>query len=101
MAAQGFEALATTSLGMALSLGKHDGEVSRDDALARVWGVEAASLPRKGKSAYELLDSLGPAGGVRALLVMGSNVAVAAPHLTRVESRLPGSVTSARVMLCG
>src|SRR5690242_18172080 len=34
MAAQGFEALATTSLGMALSLGKRDGEVSRDDVLA-------------------------------------------------------------------
>jgi 2-methylisocitrate lyase-like PEP mutase family enzyme len=34
MAAQGFEALATTSLGMALSLGKRDGGVSRDDALA-------------------------------------------------------------------
>jgi assimilatory nitrate reductase catalytic subunit len=57
-------------------------------ALAKVWGVEADSLPRKGKSAYELLDALGPEGGVRALLVMGSNVAVAAPHLTRIESRL-------------
>ena len=34
LAAQGFEALATTSLGMALSLGKRDGGVSRDDALA-------------------------------------------------------------------
>ena len=30
------------------------------EAVARVWGVPPASLPRKGKSAFELLDSLGP-----------------------------------------
>jgi assimilatory nitrate reductase catalytic subunit len=58
------------------------------DALARVWGVEPDSLPRKGKSAFELLDSLGPRGGIRGLLVMGSNVAVASPHSTRIEERL-------------
>ena len=58
------------------------------EAVAKVWGVEPASLPRKGKSAYELLDSLGPDGGVRALFVMGSNVAVAAPNLARIEQRL-------------
>ena len=34
----------------------------------------------KGKSAYELLDALGPEGGIRALLVFGSNVAVASPN---------------------
>ncbi len=50
------------------------------EAVAKVWGVDPATLPRKGKSAYELLDSLGPDGGIRALLVMGSNVAVASPH---------------------
>src|SRR6185369_4635466 len=33
-------------------------------ALARVWGVDPADLPGKGKSAYELLDALGPEGGI-------------------------------------
>jgi len=56
------------------------------EALAKVWGVEAESLPRKGKSAFELLDSLG--SEIRGLFVMGSNVAVAAPHLSRLEQRL-------------
>ncbi len=57
-------------------------------AVAAVWGVDPASLPRKGKSAFELLDALGPAGGIRSLLVMGSNVAVASPDLNRVDGRL-------------
>ena len=43
MAAQGFEALATTSLGMALSLGKRDGGVSRDDALAHCRAIVGAT----------------------------------------------------------
>jgi len=53
-----------------------------------VWGVDEADLPGPGKSAYELLDSLGREDGVRALLVMGSNVAVSAPHLGNVAERL-------------
>src|SRR5207247_6109118 len=57
-------------------------------AVAKVWGVDPASLPRKGKSAFELLDSLGPDGGIRGLFVMGSNVAVASPHAGRIENRL-------------
>jgi assimilatory nitrate reductase catalytic subunit len=56
--------------------------------IARLWGVEPDSLPQQGKSAYELLDSLGPEGGIRALLVFGSNVAVASPHASHVEKRL-------------
>lgn len=56
------------------------------EAVAKVWDVEPSSLPRKGKSAYELLDALG--GEVRGLLVMGSNVAVASPNLPRIEQRL-------------
>lgn len=56
------------------------------EAVARVWGVDPASLPRKGKSAFELLDAMG--GDVRSLFVMGSNVAVAAPHLSRIEPKL-------------
>ena len=69
-----------------------------DDPAARrhvagVWGVDEASLPGPGKSAYELLDCLGrpdsdESKGVRALLVMGSNVAVSAPHLNNVAERL-------------
>jgi assimilatory nitrate reductase catalytic subunit len=57
-------------------------------AVARVWGIDAGELPRKGKSAYELLDSLGPEGGIRGLLVMGSNVAVAAPHAGNIIRKL-------------
>ena len=57
-------------------------------AVAKVWGVPPESLPRKGKSAFELLDVCG--SEVRSLFVMGSNVAVAAPHLSRIESRLKG-----------
>ncbi len=55
---------------------------------ANVWGVNAADLPRKGRSAYELLDSCGRSGGVRGLLVMGSNVAVASPHTGNIIERL-------------
>jgi assimilatory nitrate reductase catalytic subunit len=58
------------------------------NAIAAVWGVEVDSLPRKGKSAFELLDSLGPAGGIRTLFVLGSNVAVASPDANRIAKRL-------------
>jgi assimilatory nitrate reductase catalytic subunit len=57
-------------------------------AVAKVWGVEPVTLPRKGKSAFELLDALGPEGGIRALFVMGSNCAVASPDLNRIDQRL-------------
>jgi assimilatory nitrate reductase catalytic subunit len=64
-----------------------------DDPVARghmadVWGVPEASIPGKGKSAFELLDSLGSPDGVRALIVMGSNVLVSAPDALRIEKRL-------------
>ncbi|MFF7181574.1 molybdopterin-dependent oxidoreductase [Streptomyces sp. NPDC008121] len=55
---------------------------------ARVWGVPAASLPGPGPSAYELLDSLGTDHGPRALLVLGSNPVVSAPHAGHVAERL-------------
>jgi assimilatory nitrate reductase catalytic subunit len=58
------------------------------EEIARVWGIDPDELPKKGKSAYELLDSLGPDGGVRALLVFGSNVAVASPHASNVVNKL-------------
>src|SRR3954452_11070372 len=44
--AAGFEALATTSAGFAWSLGKLDGQVSRDELVAHVAQLsEATSLP--------------------------------------------------------
>ena len=50
-------------------------------AIAAVWGVEPSELPKKGKSAYEMLDSLGPHGGIRGVAsVFGSNVSVASPN---------------------
>jgi assimilatory nitrate reductase catalytic subunit len=54
--------------------------------VAQVWGVDPATLPGPGRSAYELLDALGQ--DVRALLLMGSNPAVSAPHAAHVEQRL-------------
>ena len=56
--------------------------------VAAVWGVDPASLPGKGLPAVELLDSLGRAGGPRALLVHGANLVVSAPDATRVRERL-------------
>ncbi|MFF7973376.1 molybdopterin-dependent oxidoreductase [Streptomyces sp. NPDC007905] len=54
--------------------------------VAQVWGVDPDSLPGPGRSAYELLDALGT--DVRALLVMGSNPVVSAPHAAHIEERL-------------
>ncbi len=58
--------------------------------VARVWGVEEGALPGPGRSAYELLDSLGQEGGPRALLVFGSNPAVSAPRAGHIQGRLEG-----------
>nr|WP_269809751.1 molybdopterin oxidoreductase family protein [Kineosporia rhizophila] len=64
-----------------------------DDPAARthvagVWGIEPGELPQPGLSAYEMLDRCGTAGGVRALLVMASNIAVSAPNAAHVQNRL-------------
>jgi assimilatory nitrate reductase catalytic subunit len=56
--------------------------------MAHVWNVAESAIPGPGRSAFELLDSAGAAGGIRALLVMGSNVVVSAPDAQRVERRL-------------
>lgn len=56
--------------------------------IAGVWGVDEADIPGPGRSAYELLDTMGTDGGVRALLVMGSNIAVSAPRAGHVQERL-------------
>ncbi|MFC6160570.1 molybdopterin oxidoreductase family protein [Kribbella jiaozuonensis] len=54
--------------------------------LMRVWGVE--DLPGPGKSAVELINSLGQADGPKALMVHGSNLLVSAPNLASVRERL-------------
>ncbi|MEQ7848914.1 molybdopterin oxidoreductase family protein [Nocardioides kribbensis] len=64
-----------------------------DDPAARahvagVWGVAPETLPGPGRSAYELLEALGTAGGPRALLVTGSNPVVSAPNADHVTERL-------------
>lgn len=56
--------------------------------VAKVWGVDPGTLPGPGVSAYELLDRLGTPGGVRALLVAGSNPVVSAPRASHITERL-------------
>ncbi|MCI0467425.1 MAG: molybdopterin oxidoreductase family protein [Beijerinckiaceae bacterium] len=56
--------------------------------VAAVWGVSPDSLPGPGPSACELLNALGPSGGIRALLIMGSNLLVSAPRASHVRSQL-------------
>lgn len=56
--------------------------------IAKVWGIDADDLPKAGLSAYELLDTLGTEGGVRALWVVASNVVVSAPRAAHVTERI-------------
>jgi len=56
--------------------------------IAKVWGIAEDDLPAPGLSAYEMLDGMGAEGGVRALLVFGSNLSVSAPHTGNIEKRL-------------
>ncbi|MET8030092.1 molybdopterin oxidoreductase family protein [Streptomyces avermitilis] len=56
--------------------------------VAGVWGVSPHQLPGPGRTAYELLDALGSEKGPRALLILGSNPAVSAPHSAQIAKRL-------------
>jgi assimilatory nitrate reductase catalytic subunit len=56
--------------------------------VAKVWGVDPTTLPQPGRSAYEMLADLGEPGGVRSLLVMGSNVSVSVPSSRRITDGL-------------
>ena len=56
--------------------------------VAAVWGVDPDELPAPGLSAFEMLDRMGASGGVRALLLMASNVVVSAPDVNRIRRRL-------------
>ncbi len=55
-------------------------------AVAAVWDMPPADLPRAGKPAVELLAELG--GEIKALLVFGSNVVISAPDNGGVADRL-------------
>lgn len=56
--------------------------------VARVWGVDPAVIPGPGVPAVALLQSLGAPGGVRALLVHGSNLVVSSPNVADVRAGL-------------
>ncbi|OBH03716.1 molybdopterin oxidoreductase family protein [Mycobacterium sp. E1747] len=56
--------------------------------VARIWGINPADLPSSGRSAYEMLSAIGSAGGVRALWVLASNIAVSAPNALHVGDKL-------------
>jgi assimilatory nitrate reductase catalytic subunit len=56
--------------------------------IAAIWSVNPDELPTPGLSAFEMLDRLGATDGVRALLVLASNIAVSAPDANRVRERL-------------
>jgi assimilatory nitrate reductase catalytic subunit len=56
--------------------------------VAKVWEIAEKDLPAPGRSAYEMLDTLGSQGGVRTLLVFGSNPAVSAPRAGHIEKKL-------------
>jgi assimilatory nitrate reductase catalytic subunit len=56
--------------------------------VAAVWGIDPDDLPGPGRSAYELLESLGQPGGPKMLMVHGANLAVSAPRAGHVVDRL-------------
>ena len=66
---------------------KIENEKDRRD-VAFHWGIEADELPRAGKSAYEMFDQMGEPGGVRALFVLASNIAVTAPRANKMRRNL-------------
>lgn len=56
--------------------------------VAAVWGVDPDDIPGPGVPAVELLQGAGLPGGVRALLVHGSNVVVSSPNVATVREAL-------------
>jgi assimilatory nitrate reductase catalytic subunit len=57
-------------------------------AVAAVWGLDPGQIPGPGLSAMEMIDSIGEPGGLRALVVAGSDPAVASPDAGSVRARL-------------
>ena len=56
--------------------------------MAALWGCSPEDLPQPGLSAQELLSACGEAGGIEALIVLGSNPIVSAPGAMHVRQRL-------------
>jgi assimilatory nitrate reductase catalytic subunit len=56
--------------------------------IAKIWDIREEDLPKPGRSAYEMLDGMGEDGGIRALFVFGSNLAVSAPRAGHIQKRL-------------
>jgi assimilatory nitrate reductase catalytic subunit len=56
--------------------------------VAAAWGVDPQSLPKPGQPACELIDLMGREGGVRALLIFGSNLIVSSPDASWAKTRL-------------
>jgi assimilatory nitrate reductase catalytic subunit len=56
--------------------------------VAALWDIAEPELPIAGSSACELLRDLGEEGGVHALLLMGSNLAISAPDSGALERAL-------------
>lgn len=56
--------------------------------IAEIWGIDEQDLPGAGRSAYEMLDTIGEEEGIRALFVMGSNIAVSVPRALRIQEKL-------------
>ena len=64
-----------------------DDPIAREQ-IAAIWRVPSSTIPGPGRPACALIDSFGTEGGVRALVVIGSNLLVSAPDGLRVERRL-------------
>lgn len=56
--------------------------------VAQIWGINPSDLPSPGRSAYEMLDAIGTADGVRALWVMASNIAVSTPNSLHIADKI-------------
>ncbi|GAA1729869.1 molybdopterin oxidoreductase family protein [Microbacterium paludicola] len=56
--------------------------------VAAVWGVDPSIIPGPGIPAVQLLQSSGRPGGIRALLVHGSNVVVSSPDVQSIRDAL-------------
>lgn len=55
--------------------------------MAEIWGIPADNIPGPGLSAYELLDGMSQEGGVRALILIGSNPIVSSPRALHIQER--------------
>ena len=66
---------------------KIDNPVHRAE-VAKVWDIEPDELPGPGVNAYDLLDSIGEPNGLRALMVMGSNLSISSPRAGHIREKL-------------